>query len=61
MLASPHTLIEGMIIASYVIRANLAFIYVRGEVASVIARLRDAVAQAYEAGLLGRNILGPVL
>ena len=58
MLASPHTLIEGMIIASYAIRANLAFIYVRGEVASVIARLRDAVAQAYEAGLLGRNILG---
>ncbi|MFT4200534.1 MAG: NADH-quinone oxidoreductase subunit NuoF [Gordonia sp. (in: high G+C Gram-positive bacteria)] len=58
MLASPHTLIEGMIIASYAIRSNHAFIYVRGEVASVIARLRDAVAEAYDAGLLGPNILG---
>ena len=58
MLASPHALIEGMIIASYAIRAQHAFIYVRGEVASVIARLRDAVAQAYDAGLLGTNILG---
>ena len=44
MLASPHALIEGMIIASYAIRARNAFIYIRGEVASVIARLRDAVA-----------------
>ncbi len=58
MLASPHILIEGMIIASYAIRAKLAFIYVRGEVASVIARLRDAVAQARGAGLLGTDILG---
>ena len=58
MLASPHALIEGMIIASYAIRARNAFIYIRGEVASVIARLRDAVAEAYDAGLLGTNILG---
>ncbi|QKT08981.1 NADH-quinone oxidoreductase subunit NuoF [Gordonia sp. X0973] len=58
LLASPHTLVEGMIIASYAIRASHAFIYVRGEVASVIARLRDAVAEAYDAGLLGRDILG---
>ena len=58
MLASPHALIEGIIIACYAIRAANAFIYVRGEVASVIRRLRTAVAEAYEAGLLGRDILG---
>ena len=58
MLASPHSLIEGIIIACYAIRAANAFIYVRGEVASVIRRLRTAVAEAYAAGLLGRDILG---
>lgn len=58
MLASPHTLVEGAIIAAYAIRAQYAFIYVRGEVASVIRRLRTAVDEAYAAGYLGRNILG---
>jgi NADH-quinone oxidoreductase subunit F len=58
MLASPHMLVEGVIIAAHAIRASHAFIYVRGEVASVIRRLRGAVAEAYEAGLLGRNIFG---
>ena len=58
MLGSPHALIEGMIIASYAIRADKAFIYVRGEVASVVSRLRNAVTEAYAAGLLGTNILG---
>ncbi len=58
MMASPHTLLEGAIIACYAIRANLAFIYVRGEVLHVIRRLHNAVAEAYEAGYLGKNILG---
>ncbi|QRY63718.1 NADH-quinone oxidoreductase subunit NuoF [Gordonia sp. PDNC005] len=58
MLASPHMLVEGVIIAAYAIRASHAFVYVRGEVASVIRRLRSAVTEAYEAGLLGRNIFG---
>ncbi|MFW0789627.1 NADH-quinone oxidoreductase subunit NuoF [Gordonia sp. CPCC 205333] len=58
MLATPHTLVEGAIIAAYAIRARHAFIYVRGEVASVIARLRTAVAEAYAANLLGTNIFG---
>src|SRR6188508_493277 len=40
MMASPHTLIEGVIIASYAIRANRAFIYVRGEVLHVVRRLQ---------------------
>ncbi|GAA5050154.1 NADH-quinone oxidoreductase subunit NuoF [Nocardia callitridis] len=58
MLATPHTLIEGVIIAAYAIRAAHAFIYVRGEVVPVLRRLQAAVAQAYAAGYLGRDILG---
>ena len=40
MMANPHALVEGVIIASYAIRANHAFIYVRGEVLHVIRRLQ---------------------
>jgi len=58
MLASPHTLIEGAIIASYAIRASTAFIYIRGEVLHVVRRLQQAVAEAYRAGYLGKNIKG---
>ena len=58
MLANPHVLVEGVAIASYAIKSAQAFIYVRGEVLHVIRRLRKAVADAYEAGLLGKNILG---
>jgi len=58
MMASPHTLIEGVIISAYAIRANHAFIYVRGEVLHVIRRLQRAVQEAYLAGHLGTNIHG---
>ncbi|HLZ37119.1 MAG TPA: NADH-quinone oxidoreductase subunit NuoF [Mycobacteriales bacterium] len=58
LLATPHTVLEGMIIAAYAIRSRLAFIYVRGEVLHVIRRLHQAVREAYAAGYLGRNILG---
>ena len=58
MMASPHTLIEGVIISSYAIRANQAFIYVRGEVLHVVRRLQRAVQEAYRAGHLGKDIHG---
>ena len=58
MMANPHVLLEGAIIACYAIRANTAFIYVRGEVLHVIRRLHNAVDEAYQAGYLGKNILG---
>ena len=58
MMASPHTLVEGVIVSSYAIRANTAFIYVRGEVLHVIRRLQRAVQEAYLAGHLGTNIHG---
>ncbi len=58
MMASPHTLVEGVIISSYAIRASTAFIYVRGEILHVIRRLQRAVQEAYLAGHLGRDIHG---
>ena len=50
LLANPHALIEGIIIACYAIRAEQAFIYVRGEVLHVVRRLQHAVRR----GLRGR-------
>ena len=58
LLNNPHALIEGMIIACYAIRAQQAFIYVRGEVLHVARRLHLAVAEAREAGYAGENIMG---
>ena len=58
MMANPHVLIEGVIIGSYAIRANHAFIYIRGEVTHVVRRVQQAIEDAYAAGLLGKNILG---
>jgi NADH-quinone oxidoreductase subunit F len=58
MMASPHTLVEGVIISSYAIRAEHAFIYCRGEVLHVIRRLQQAVREAYAAGHAGVDIHG---
>ncbi|NRQ32566.1 NADH-quinone oxidoreductase subunit NuoF [Nonomuraea sp. NN258] len=58
MMANPHSLVEGIIITSFAIRANHAFIYVRGEVLHVIRRLHAAVREAYEKGYLGKDIFG---
>jgi NADH-quinone oxidoreductase subunit F len=58
MLSNPHALIEGMIITSYAIRANHAFVYIRGEVPHAIRRVRKAVREAYAAGHIGTNIHG---
>src|SRR5918995_5846097 len=58
MMANPHVLVEGVIISAYAIGAKHAFIYVRGEVLHVVRRLQAAVAEAYDKGYLGRDILG---
>jgi NADH-quinone oxidoreductase subunit F len=58
MMATPHALVEGIVIAAYAIRCNHAFIYVRGEVVHVLRRLQNAVQEAYAAGYLGKDILG---
>jgi NADH-quinone oxidoreductase subunit F len=61
LLCNPQALIEGIIITCYAIRAEHAFIYVRGEVLHVARRLQHAVAEAYAAGYLGRQVLGSAL
>ena len=58
MMANPHSLIEGVIITAFAIRANHAFIYIRGEVPHVVRRVNAAVREAYAAGLLGTDISG---
>jgi NADH-quinone oxidoreductase subunit F len=58
LLANPQALIEGIVITAYAIRAEQAFIYVRGEVLHVIRRLQHAVQEAYDAGYLGADIQG---
>jgi NADH-quinone oxidoreductase subunit F len=58
MMATPHTLVEGVIISSYAIGVHTAFIYIRGEVLHVIRRVQQAVQEARDAGYLGTNILG---
>ena len=58
LFANPHVLIEGMVIASYAIRCSHAFVYLRGETVPVLRRLHAAVAEAYAAGYLGKDVLG---
>lgn len=54
----PHMLLEGMIISSYALGAKTAYIYIRGELIYIYHILEKAIAEAYQAGYLGKNILG---
>lgn len=54
----PHKLIEGVIIASYAVRAKRAYIYIRSSYTLAVTRLRVAIKSAVEAGYLGQDILG---
>jgi len=56
LMANPHVLVEGCIIAAHAIRAKQAFIYIRGEVTHIVRRLNQAIADAYAAGHLGNGI-----
>lgn len=58
MMATPHQLLEGVIITSFAIGCHHAFIYLRGEVVHVYRRLLRAVEEAYAAGLLGEDVAG---
>ena len=58
MMADPHSLIEGIIIASFAVRCHHAFIYLRGELVHAGRRLQHAIDEAYAAGYLGDDILG---
>lgn len=54
----PHLLIEGMITSSFALGANTSYIYIRGEYSHAYKILEKAIAEAYAAGFLGKNILG---
>ena len=58
MEGDPHQLIEGIVIAGYAVEANVAYIFLRQEYKLSEKRLRKAIAEAYDAGYLGKNILG---
>ena len=54
----PHKLVEGCLLAGFAIGAEAAYVYVRGEFYNEAAALERAVAEAYDAGLLGANAAG---
>ena len=55
---NPHQLIEGMILAAYAIGADISYIFLRWAYKKAAELLRKSIAEAYEAGWLGKNILG---
>ena len=58
MEGTPHSVLEGMMIAAYSVGAQEGYIYVRAEYPLAVKRLRTAISHAKEKGFLGRDILG---
>jgi NADH-quinone oxidoreductase subunit F len=58
MERAPHQLIEGMLISAFAIKSKKSYIYLRGEYDESRRTIEKALKEAYEAGLLGKNILG---
>lgn len=58
MERAPHQLIEGMIISAFAVKSPKSYIYIRGEYDESIRVIKQALGEAYEAGYLGKNILG---
>ena len=56
--SDPHSLIEGMILAGYATGATYGYVFIRHGHEGPVERTREGLRQAYEAGLLGQNILG---
>jgi NADH-quinone oxidoreductase subunit F len=54
----PHALLEGMAIAAYAIGSSEGYVYCRAEYPLAIARLKTAISQAHEYGVMGKNVLG---
>lgn len=53
-----HVMLEGIIIASYAINAHTCYVYIRGEYVEPAARIEAALQEAYDAGILGKKVLG---
>jgi len=58
MEGNPHAVLEGMMIAAHAIHATFGYIYVRMEYPLAVKRLREAIKQAQEAGILGDDVFG---
>merc|ERR1711920_794112 len=58
MRHDPHKLVEGCLVAGVAMRANAAYIYIRGEFVYEAVVLENAIAEAYAAGLIGKNACG---
>ncbi len=58
MERAPHQLIEGMIISAFAINSPKSYIYIRGEYVYAARVVEKAIKEAYDAGLLGKNIMG---
>jgi NADH-quinone oxidoreductase subunit F len=58
MTKNPHQMLEGIVLASYAIRAKVAYVYLRGEFAWLLPVLEKAIAEAKAAGFLGPRICG---
>src|SRR3990172_7189205 len=56
--SDPHSIIEGMIVSAYAIQADIGYIFLRWAYKVAELRLRQAIAEAYQAGYLGKDILG---
>jgi NADH-quinone oxidoreductase subunit F len=54
----PHSVIEGMLVSAFAIQADVGYIFLRWAYKVAEDRLRQAIAEAYQAGYLGKNILG---
>ena len=55
---NPHKLIEGLLIAAWANTIDAAYVYMRGEYRGAFESLSTAIAEAYDAGYLGKNVLG---
>lgn len=56
----PHLLVEGMLISAFALKAYRGYIFLRGEYIEAAVHLRRAIAEATEAGLLGKTLWAPV-
>jgi NADH:ubiquinone oxidoreductase subunit F (NADH-binding)/(2Fe-2S) ferredoxin len=54
----PHAVLEGLILAGYAVGAQQGYVYIRAEYPRAVRKIQGAIRQAYEAGFLGKNILG---
>jgi NADH-quinone oxidoreductase subunit F len=58
MTKNPHQMIEGIVLASYAIKAKVAYVYLRGEFAWLVPVLEKAIDEATQAGYLGKSVCG---